>query len=304
MTAMSTTKKSIVFLVLAFAISWAIVGAGAAMGAATTPQIAILTMIAMMYGPSIAAVICAFAFEKGRRRDALGLRFGVNWWWLVAWGIALVIAFGSTLVTVLAGKAEFIDLGANYIAQARIAMPEQTAALDQAAGMPGLSWIILAQATILGALINTPLLVISEELGWRGYLYDLWRRFGFWRTTLATGFFWGLWHAPAIYLFGLNYPDNRLIGIPLFIAFCMLFSAPFTLVRDRGKSVVAAAILHGTSNAVGGVAALCMSQIVFPWNGVVGIGGFAMLTLVALGSWLIAGARTPLPSSAAPAKHA
>ena len=36
MTAMSTTKKSIVFLVLAFAISWAIVGAGAAMGAATT----------------------------------------------------------------------------------------------------------------------------------------------------------------------------------------------------------------------------------------------------------------------------
>lgn len=286
---MSIKHKSFVFLVLAFAISWSIVATGWFLGVSESPQLAIATMAAMMYGPSIAAVICAFAFEKGRRREALGLRFRANWWWLWAWAIAIVIAFGSSLMTVLAGQAEFVDIGASYIAAARAAAPELAASTDEVARTPGLTWIILAQAALLGALINTPLLVISEELGWRGYLYDLWRRFGFWRSTLAAGFFWGLWHAPAIYLFGLNYPNNRLVGIPLFIAFCMLFSAPLTLVRDRGKSVIAAAILHGTSNAVGGVAALGLSQAVFPWNGVVGIGGFLVLALVAGMSWGIGG---------------
>ncbi|MGD9816344.1 MAG: CPBP family intramembrane glutamic endopeptidase [Hyphomonadaceae bacterium] len=171
----------------------------------------------------------------------------------------------------------------------RAAAPQYAEQIDQAAQLPGLSWIIVAQAAILGALINTPILLLSEELGWRGYLYDLWRRFGFLRYTLATGVIWGLWHAPAIYLFGLNYPDHRLIGIPIFVVFCVLFSFPFTLVRDRGKSLLPAAILHGTGNAVGGVAALGLSQADFPWSGVVGIGGFAMLALVAAGSWALSG---------------
>jgi membrane protease YdiL (CAAX protease family) len=295
---MSITYKSFVFLGLAFAISWSVVAAGWFLGGSESPQAALATMAAMMYGPSIAAVICVIAFEKDRRREALGLRFGASMWWLWAWVIAIAIAFGSSLVTVLAGQAQFVDIGASYIAAARAATPELATSIDQMARTPGLTWIILAQAALLGALINTPLLVISEELGWRGYLHDLWRRFGFWRSTLATGFFWGLWHAPAIYLFGLNYPDNRLLGIPLFIAFCMLFSVSLTLVRDRGKSVIAAAILHGTSNAVGGVAALGLSQNVFPWNGVVGIGGFLVLALVAGVSWLIGGRAGPLNEAA------
>jgi membrane protease YdiL (CAAX protease family) len=286
---MTTTNKAIAFLALAFAITWAIVGAGWAMGLHNTQQTAVAVLAASMFGPSIAAVICAFAFEKGRRKEALGLFFKPTLWWLWAWLIALAIAFGASLVTVLAGQAQFADIGANYLELSRAAAPQYAEQIDQAAQIPGLSWIIVAQAAILGALINTPILLLSEELGWRGYLYDLWRRFGFLRYTLATGAIWGLWHAPAIYFFGLNYPDHRLIGIPIFIVFCVLFSFPFTLVRDRGKSLLPAAILHGTGNAVGGVAMLGLSQSDFPWAGVVGIGGFVMLALVAVGSWALAG---------------
>lgn len=71
----------------------------------------------------------------------------------------------------------------------------------------------------------------------------------------------------------------------------MLYSFPFTLVRDRGKSVIAAAILHGTGNAVAGLALLMLSGAAFPWQGIVGIGGFAMLTLAALGSWALSAVR-------------
>lgn len=289
---MTTANKAIVFLVIAFAITWAIVGAGWTMGWHNTQQTAVATLAASMFGPSIAALICAVAFEKGRRKEALGLFFKPSLWWLWAWLIALAIAFGASLVTVVAGQAQFVDIGANYLEASRAAAPQYAEQIDQAAQIPGLSWIIVAQAAILGALINTPILLLSEELGWRGYLYDLWRRFGFLRYTLATGVIWGLWHAPAIYLFGLNYPDHRLIGIPIFVVFCVLFSFPFTLVRDRGKSLLPAAILHGTGNAVGGVAALGLSQADFPWSGVVGIGGFAMLALVAAASWALR-ERTP-----------
>ncbi|MGD9816345.1 MAG: hypothetical protein AB7Q23_11965 [Hyphomonadaceae bacterium] len=101
---MTTANKAIVFLVLAFAITWAIVGAGWTMGWHNTQQTAVATLAASMFGPSIAAVICAVAFEKGRRKEALGLFFKPTLWWLWAWLIALAIAFGASLVTVLAGK--------------------------------------------------------------------------------------------------------------------------------------------------------------------------------------------------------
>lgn len=284
---MSTIGKSLIFLALAFAISWGVAIGGWAAGAARTPLLALAALTAMMFGPSIAALICVTAFEQGRRRQALGLFFKPNWWWLAAWVIALVIAYGASLITALAGQARLTDFAQNYFAQARLAAPEQTAAIDQAAAIPGIGWLILGQGLVLGTLINTVALTVSEELGWRGYLYDLWRRFGFLRYTLATGAIWGLWHAPAIYLYGLNYPDHRLIGIPIFVAFCILYSFPFTLVRDRGRSVIAAAILHGTGNAVAGLAMLTLSGAAFPWMGVVGIGGFVMLALAATASLLL-----------------
>ncbi|MEZ6023041.1 MAG: CPBP family intramembrane glutamic endopeptidase [Hyphomonadaceae bacterium] len=297
---MSVTMKSIIFLALTFAISWTIVLGGWALGAAHEPRWAFMVAVGSMFGPSVAAVVCAIAFEKGRRRDALGLRFGVNLWWLWAWVIALTVTFGASLVTVLAGKAEFVDISTNYLNQARAAAPEQAAAIDQAAAVPGLSWILVAQAALLGGALNTIALTLSEELGWRGYLYGLWRRFGFTKYTLATGAIWGVWHAPLIFFFGLNYPDHGLVGIPLFILFCTLYAFPHTLVRDRGKSVIAAAVLHGTGNALGGVAMLGLSSVDFPWAGVVGIGGFVALAVVALASWALGRRDTlaPAPASA------
>jgi membrane protease YdiL (CAAX protease family) len=137
----------------------------------------------------------------------------------------------------------------------------------------------LGAAITINALISTVLLTFTEELGWRGYLHGLWRQAGFWKTSLAIGVVWGVWHAPAIYLFGLNYPDDRALGIGLFVAFCMLLSPMLTLVRDRGRSVWAAGLFHGTFNAVGPLTLGMISNPTFPWNGIVGIGGFVALAL-------------------------
>ena len=100
-----------------------------------------------------------------------------------------------------------------------------------------------------------------------------------------------LWHAPMIYLFGHNYPDDRLLGVGLFTLFCALLSPIMTLVRDRGQSTWAAGIFHGTFNALGGLTVLMVGGAPFPWNGVVGIGGYLALALGVVAVLLFGGQR-------------
>ena len=282
---MSLTNKSLVFLAIAFAVSWGANFAGVALGWNHDPTKAFIVLVVMMFGPAIAALTCALAFERGRVTQMLGLNpFSPNWWWLGAWVVGLVLAVGSVLFTVL-----FSDNGLTDPAQATIAQVEHMVGADEAAELrqiPMLGLLIVAQSVVMGPIINAPILTFSEELGWRGYLHALWRPFGFWRSSLATGAIWGVWHAPAIYFYGLNYPENRELGIVLFIVFCTLLAPIVTLVRDRGGNVVAAGILHGTINAVAGLAALALNAPAFPWNGAVGIGGFITLMLMVVAVWL------------------
>jgi hypothetical protein len=293
---MSTTRKSIVFLALAFLISWSVTIGAWALQLHRDPMAAFLTLTLMMAGPAIAAIICATLFEKGRRIDALGLRFSVNIWWLYAWLIPFALGALSLAATVLLAGRHLVDPGQQYLAMMAGHMPP--AQLAQVRVLAPMLDPIIALQILIGSTINAIALTFTEELGWRGYLYDLWRRFGFWRASLATGAIWGVWHAPAIYLFGLNYPDHRLIGIPIFIAWCTLVSPVMTLVRDRGRSTWAAGITHGTMNALGGLTALMLNDAGFPWAGIVGVGGFLAL---ALGVFAVALARPNLASKTAAA---
>ncbi len=69
---MSTTVKSVVFLALAFTISWVIVGAGWAMGWHNSQQSAVFTLAAAVFEPSFAPGFDAHAL--GRDVMAAGTR--------------------------------------------------------------------------------------------------------------------------------------------------------------------------------------------------------------------------------------
>jgi membrane protease YdiL (CAAX protease family) len=281
---MSTTRKTLVFLGVTFAFSWAVTLAGWSAGLARSPVATVAVLALMMAGPAIGALVCAFAFEKGRRIDSLGLRFRPNAWWFYAWLIPLAIGAGSVVFTALFSPHHLVDPAQALIAGLASELPPAKLAELRALPLDA----ILAVQVAAGSAINAVILTFTEELGWRGYLHSLWRPHGFWRASLATGAIWGLWHAPAIYFFGLNYPDHRLIGIPIFVVFCTLLAPLMSLIRDRGGSTWAAGIAHGSFNAVGGVSILCLSQPEFPWAGVVGAGGFVMLLAGAIAVALLA----------------
>jgi membrane protease YdiL (CAAX protease family) len=281
---MSTTSKSIIFLALAFAISWAIAIGAHFAGLSGNAQLAAPILAAMMTGPAIGALICTFAFEKkGERVNALGLHFKPNLWWLLAWIIPIALAAGSVAATLLLSDRTYVDIGA----ASRAAAEAQGQDLSQVPAFVLSTGFIVGIGVLLGSLINMPILTFTEELGWRGYLYSLWRPSGFWWASLGTGLVWGVWHAPAIYFYGLNYPDDRGLGLGLFVIFCMLLSPIMTLIRDRSGSVWAAGLFHGAFNAVGGLTIAAISNPTFPWNGIVGIGGFVALAVSAAAAFAL-----------------
>ncbi len=290
------TRKALTFLALTFAISWGVTLGGVAFGANTTPAGAFFALVGMMFGPSIAALVCALTFEHGHVREALGLKWTPNWYWLLAWIAAFALGASAIVLTVLLGHGAFADPAQSLAAQLPAHAPPEALTQLQAIPPSLLDAVLIGQVIVLGSLINIPVLVITEELGWRGYLYTLWRPFGFWRSALTTGVIWGVWHAPAIYFYGLNYPGHALIGIPMFVLFCTLLAPIMTYFRERGRSVIAPAVLHGMINATAGYAALGLSGAAFPWSGVVGVGG-----MIALGLGVVAVALTrpgSLPAAA------
>jgi uncharacterized protein len=280
---MSVKGKSSVFLALTFALSWAAAIGGWALGAADGRLSTFVALGVMMCGPAIAATLCALAFEQGHRAQSLGLRFRPNRWWPLAYLAALGLGALSVAATLLLSDRTLADVGTNVLAAAERAGADVSALR----GRPYFSALIFAQSLVIGAGFNSVALTFTEELGWRGYLHGLWRPAGFWRASLGTGLVWGLWHAPAIGLFGHNYPDHRVLGVGLFVLFCTLLSPLMTLVRERGRSVFAAGILHGTINAIAGLTVMTLSSPDFPWNGLVGIGGYiALAAAVGVVIWL------------------
>ena len=75
----------------------------------------------------------------------------------------------------------------------------------------GLLFLSIGQVLMAGPTINA-IVALGEELGWRGLLMHELKSLGFWRSSFAIGFFWGLWHLPMI-VNGYNYPGYPILGL-------------------------------------------------------------------------------------------
>ena len=101
-------------------------------------------------------------------------------------------------------------------------------------------------------------------------------------TILAvTGFIWGIWHSPLI-LMGHNYPQHPEIGVLLMTFWCILLTPLFLYFTVKAKSVIAAAIMHGTLNATAGIAIMVIKGGNDLTVGITGLAGFISLIVVLL----------------------
>jgi uncharacterized protein len=269
---MKTRVKSAFFLGLVFAFSWPVLISGWFFGL-RDPAEAGLLALAYAACPGLSAIFCVVAFERGRRCAALGLRFRPNIWWLWAALIPLLVVLSSIALTVLLSSIQIGGMDAIASEAGRVfELPENR----ELSGITG--------KLVVNLLGYSVLFTLTEELGWRGYLYALWRPFGFWRTSLSTGLVWGVWHWPMIYLYGLNYPNAPIIGIAVFPIYTMLSACLMTVVRDRGGSVWAAGIMHGGNNTFPLLFLISLGDLRWPW-GIAGVGGLLTLGAAVAAIW-------------------
>ncbi|MCL5247740.1 CPBP family intramembrane metalloprotease [Cellulophaga sp. 20_2_10] len=112
--------------------------------------------------------------------------------------------------------------------------------------------LAILSAIIAGFTINL-IFGFTEEILWRGYLWDELKGLGLIKYSLLTGVIWGLWHAPLI-LQGYNYGNENLVfGTIAFIIFCTIFSFAFTILKVKTESTLLCGAFHGMFNAFAGV---------------------------------------------------
>jgi membrane protease YdiL (CAAX protease family) len=201
-----------------------------------------------MWGPGAAAIISTVFIEKQPfhvlRLNTLGIKRYYLWAWLLPVGLSVL----GGIFTLLFGIAE-LDL--NFTAMREM--------MGSTPRMENVSLAVIIGTQIALAILLAPFLnvlfALGVELGWRGYLLPKLLPLGQWKAIFISGTIWGLWHVPAI-VQGLNYPGYPILGIFMMIAFCILCSTIFSWMYLNTRSPWAAALAHGSINAVGGLPVL------------------------------------------------
>jgi membrane protease YdiL (CAAX protease family) len=277
---MSNRRALAAFLALTFAIDWGLVAGYLALGGQWTQPASTAIPALYMFGPAIAAIVVQ-RWMRRRPLAELGLRWRPNRWWTWAWLGPIAFALATVVVGWGLPGVSFDPTMADLMARFEgMFDAEQLAEMNrQVEALPVHPfWITLVQALVAGATINA-LFGLGEELGWRGLMHKLVRPLGFWRSSALVGLVWGLWHAPLI-LLGHNYPTHPQLGVLMMIVWTMLLAPPFTWVRDKTGSVVAAAVMHGSLNAAAGLPLMVTAGGGDLTIGVTGLAGFVVLAVV------------------------
>ena len=291
------------FLIVAFAVSWALFLLPLAFGAPGTAGhrgVALPAWSVAMWGPGIAALLVTSRSKGHALRELRLNRLGPRGPYLWAWLLPPALAIVAGALTVLLGLGR-LDLTFPFFRQA----------LEQAPSAPGVSVALIVVAQIAFSLTLAPVInvafALGEELGWRGFLLPHLLPLGQWRAILLSGAIWGIWHAPAIAQ-GHNYPGQPVLGIFMMIAFCVSLGAILAWLYLRTGSPWVAALGHGSLNATAGLAVFFLAtDLNMVWGGTLtSVAGIVALILFV--GWLAWSGRLPVKnllavSSPHPASH-
>ena len=274
-------RFALLFIALTFLVNWLMFGLfltwGEGWNSAATPVV----LVAYMFVPMLIAILVQKLVKHEEVIKPLQVSFKLNRWFLVAWLLPPLLALGAMGVSLLFPGVQYSpDMAGVFDIFGQNLSPEQAAQMRaQLEALPiSYFWIALIQGLIAGISVNA-VAAFGEELGWRGFLLREFRDLGFWKASLLIGLIWGIWHAPVI-LQGHNYPQHPLAGVGMMVIWCMLLTPIIAYVRVNARSVIAAAIMHGTLNGTAGLAILMIQGGNDLTVGLTGVAGFVVLLLV------------------------
>jgi membrane protease YdiL (CAAX protease family) len=280
-------KKAVLFIALTFLFSWLLAAVFYAFQGRLGTPVALVVLTVYMFIPMTMAIVVQKVIYKEPLREPLGISFRPNRWFLVAWLLPPLMAFAALGVSLLLPGVEYSPEMERMFEMFESSLtPEQMELMkSQMAALPiHPLWLSLVQGLIVGVTINA-VAGFGEELGWRGLLQREFGFLGFWRSSALIGLIWGIWHAPII-IQGHNYPEHPQAGVLMMTVFALLLSPIFSYVRLRAKSVIAAAIIHGSLNGTVGLAIMVIKGGNDLTVGVTGVAGFIVLAVVNVGIFI------------------
>lgn len=187
--------------------------------------------VGLVFGltPALAALVVAFAYDRGRGvKELLSRLFVVRFpagWWLVALAVPLLPQWSGVYLW--------------------------SATFDEPLHFPSFTqWL----GSFLSLVLINGLFSVGEELGWRGFMLPrMLARHGWVKAALITGGLWSLWHFP---LWGrANYAlsgsmSHTLLELLLTSLTATAVSVIITAIFLRTRqSLIPSLLLHGASNA-------------------------------------------------------
>jgi len=203
------TKPIVAFFLLAYASTWALL-----------PLIRFSLVFALLglFGPAAAALVVV-GVTRGRPGVRQLLRSLTIWRvglgpWVVAIGLPIALSVLAALI-----------------------------------GAVGSGPVQLSLAPIAPVSVVLFVLVVGEELGWRGFAQpELERAWGMVGAAFVVGILWGFWHLPLFFMEGTPQRD---VPLGAFLLFTTAFSVVAARLGHRtGGSVLLATVFHGTFNMV------------------------------------------------------
>jgi membrane protease YdiL (CAAX protease family) len=280
-------KKAIRFSIAVCLFSWAMAAVahwGFGMGAETPVRLMAFSVLYMFF-PLITALVLQ-AMDKEKFNHTGLVNFKVRWSWLVAWLLPVAMVFICILVNGLMPGVELKYSAEQLINQYHIPEDQQDLVREQFAKLP--VWLMVVSVVFSGLLAGITINAVAsfgEEYGWRNYLVHALREVKFCKAALFIGVVWGLWHFPLV-LMGHNYPNEPYWGVLMMVVMCILLGVVELYFVLKAKSMIVAAIIHGTFNAVSGmVIYLTMGGNDF-LNGMAGLSGFIAMAMVIVCIWI------------------
>ena len=280
-------KKAIRFSIIVCLFSWAMFAVahwGFGMGADTPVGLMLFSTVYMFF-PFITALVLQ-AIDKEKFNHTGLVNFKIKWSWLVAWLLPVVMVLLCILVNGLMPGVSLQYNAEQLINQYHIPEDQQEMVREQLSAIPAslMVVIILVSSLMAGVSVNA-LAAFGEEYGWRNYLVHALRETKFWPAALFIGVVWGIWHFPLI-LMGHNYPNEPQWGVLLMVVMCILLGVIELYFVLKSKSMIVAAILHGTINALAGVVIYFTLGGNDFLNGMPGLSGFIVMALTIVCLWI------------------
>lgn len=181
-------------------------------------------VIPLMWTPALAGLVTTFVFQRNLRGMGWGL--GKIKFYIVAYLLPIVyglIAYGAVWLFGLG------DVDTNLL---------------------GEGWISSVLSTLTGGVLMAALLVLGEEIGWRGLLVPQLARINpFVRTALISGVIWGLWHIPLVIGGGYSSIAPTWWAVLCFIVHITGMSFAFAWLRLGSGSIWPVVLMHAVHNA-------------------------------------------------------